>query len=212
MVPVSLSLLYQSGAIAHFEPGNCYFQLHADAPPLPFEYSRDGMFQIMASIPDVDLPSVQPSAASSSSAAEGISLATSASLKVWHRRLGRLSAKVSGPVTASCRCDTCRQAKIRRVPTDHSREYSSKALFVGHTISADTKELSSISFRGHRYYIVFVDHFSRYRFVYFMESKDQSVSILRRFLADLDRLGFRVHYLFRPIVAASSSSRKASLS
>jgi len=49
---LSLPLLYQSGAIAHFEPGNCYFQLRADAPRLPFEYSRDGMFQIMASLPD----------------------------------------------------------------------------------------------------------------------------------------------------------------
>ena len=205
---LSLPLLYQSGAIAHFEPGNCYFQLRADAPRLPFEYSRDGMFQIMASLPVVDPPSVQPAAASTSYAAEGISLATSASLKVWHRRLGHLSAKelarihasglvdgfkVSGPVTSSCRCDTCRQAKIRRVPTARSREHLSKATFVGHTVSADTKELPFISFRGHRYYIVFADHFSRYRFVYFMESKDQSVSVLRRFLADMDRLGFRVH-------------------
>ena len=81
---LSLPLLYQSGAIAHFEPGNCYFQLRADAPRLPFEYSRDGMFQIMASLPVVDPPSVQPAAASTSYAAEGISLATSASLKVWH--------------------------------------------------------------------------------------------------------------------------------
>ena len=90
------------------------------------------------------------------SSAEGFCFATSASMKTWHRRLGHLSArelsrihrlglvdgfKVSGPVTASCRCDTCRQARLRRVATPRKLEYASEATFVGHTLSTDSKDL-----------------------------------------------------------------------
>ena len=129
-------------------------------------------------------------------------------MKLWHRRLGHLSPselarihksglvdgfKVSGPVTSSCKCDTCRQARIRRVATPRSREYESLATFIGHTVSSDVKVLPYTSFRGDRYCVVYVDHYSRLSFVYFISSKNQVLSTLRAFIADLARLGFRCH-------------------
>jgi len=193
----SLPLLFQAGSIAHFEPGNCYFQVSPGSARIPFEYSPEDMFHIKAALPgdqpaqactaihaagpyfDSSAPgnqSVQACTANHTagsffdssaqavpvSSAEGFSFATSASLKTWHRRLGHLSTrelarihklnlvdgfKVSGPVTASCRCDTCRQARLRRVATPRKLEYSSEATFVGHTISTDTKDLPYLSFR-----------------------------------------------------------------
>jgi hypothetical protein len=40
---LSLPLLFKAGAVAHFELGNCYFQVQPDAPRNPFQYSDDGM-------------------------------------------------------------------------------------------------------------------------------------------------------------------------
>ena len=160
----------------------------------------------MAALP-IDVDS-QASTASSSS--ERFCFATSATMKLWHRRLGHLSNKelvrihesglvdgfkVSGPLSKSCRCDTCRQSRLRRVATPREREYMSAATFVCHTVSADTKDLPYVSFRGHRYVIVFVDHFSRHRSVYFLTSKDQSTAVLKTFVADMARSGHRIIHL-----------------
>ena len=157
---LSLPLLFQAGSIAHFEPGNCYFQVCSGSTRIPFEYSSENIFHIKAvfpggqsvqdnsvvsaagptgqSVQDNSVVSAAGPTSDSSaqaapvSSAEGFSFAASASMKTWHRRLGHLSArelsrihklglvdgfKVSGPVTASCRCDTCRQARLRRVAT-----------------------------------------------------------------------------------------------
>jgi len=81
------------------------------------------------------------------------------------------------------------------VATPREREYLSAATFVCHTVSADTKDLPYVSFRGHRYVIVFVDHYSRYRSVYFLTSKDQSTAVLKTFVADMARSGHRIIHL-----------------
>ena len=206
---LSLPLLFQAGSIAHFEPGNCYFQVRPGSARIPFEYSPEDMFHIKATLPVDQSAQAYPASyaaglASESvftadqsaqactatyaadptsdfsaqavpvSSAEGFCFSTSASMKTWHRRLGHLSArelsrihrlglvdgfKVSGPVTASCRCDTCRQARLRRVATPRKLEYASEATFVGHTLSTDSKDLPYLSFRGDRYVMIFVDHF-----------------------------------------------------
>ena len=201
---LSVSLLLKVGAIAHFETDNCYFMAHAGAPRIPFLH-KDGMFQIMAESSLV--PDVKPKS-KHSFAAHGQCFATSATFKTWHRRLGHMSPlelsrihkaglvdgfKVTGPVTSSCKCDTCHQARIRRVATPRHREYEDRASFIGHTVSADLKSLPYESFRGDRYVICYVDHYSRLSFVYFLKSKDQVTSSLRSFVADFSRLGFRVH-------------------
>ncbi len=44
---LSLPLLFQAGSIAHFEPGNCYFQVQPGSARIPFEYSPEDMFLIV---------------------------------------------------------------------------------------------------------------------------------------------------------------------
>jgi hypothetical protein len=48
---LSLPLLFQAGSIAHFEPGNCYFQVSPGSARIPFEYSPEDMFHIKAALP-----------------------------------------------------------------------------------------------------------------------------------------------------------------
>ena len=51
--------------MAHFELGNCYFQVQPDAPRIPFQYSDDGMFQIVAALPTEVVSEASPTTASS---------------------------------------------------------------------------------------------------------------------------------------------------
>ena len=99
---LSLPLLFQAGSIAHFEPGNCYFQVRPGSARIPFEYSPEDMFHIKATLP-VDQSAqacpatyaADPSSDFSAqavpvSSSEGFCFATSASMKTWHRRFGHI--------------------------------------------------------------------------------------------------------------------------
>ena len=149
---LSLSLLMKVGAIAHFEAGNCYFQAHAGAHRIPF-IQKDGLFQLEGFRPDAAPEVPNPM---SSYAVNGQSYSTSGNLHLWHRRLRHMPKdelhrifqhglvdgfKLSGKISTTCGCDTCRQARIRRRATPRDREYSSLATFAGHTVSTDLKVL-----------------------------------------------------------------------
>ena len=199
---LSMSLLMDVGAVAHFERGNCYFQAHPGAHRIPF-IQKDGLFELEGLYPTA-LPEV-PNPVSSFSV-NGQSYSTSGNLHLWHRRLRHMPKdelhrifqhglvdgfKLSGKISTSCGCDTCRQARIRRRATPRDREFSSAATFAGHTVSVDLKVLPYTSFRGDRYVVVYVDHATRLAMAYCISSKDQVLGTLKSFLADMARLGIR---------------------
>ena len=55
--------------------------------------------------------------------------------------------------------------KLSAPPT---RAHPRAATFVGESVSTDTKEVPYVSLHGYRYVMVFVDHFSKLSFVYFL--------------------------------------------
>jgi hypothetical protein len=49
-----------------------------------------------------------------------------------------------------------------------------------------------MSLQGYRYVMVFVDHYSKLSFAYFMRSKSESTTMLRQYIADMARLKITV--------------------
>jgi hypothetical protein len=134
---------------------------------------KDGMFEIEASRGDL-VPEVS-AGHGCSYAVNGKCFATSADLRLWHRRVRHMDVKflkrvydsnvvdgfkLSGRSFNTCDCDTCRQAKIRRRAARHEREFPSRATRLCQTVSTDIKVLPFVSFQGYRYVVNFVDHYS----------------------------------------------------
>jgi len=202
---LSVSLLIKVGAIVHFEKGNSYFQPHVNAEKIPFIGNR-GLFQLQGEkVADAE-GEVDPNSTRRAYAINGISFATTGDLKLWHRRLCHVSKdrllrifkhnlvdgfKMTGRMNTTCDCDTCKQARIRKSASPHERKLESPASFVGHTVSTDVKSLPYISFLGYRYVIVFVDHYSRLSFCYFLRSMNEVTSKLKTYVSEMKR--FRSH-------------------
>jgi hypothetical protein len=205
---LSVSLLIKVGAIVHFEKDNSYFQPRAGAEKIPFIANR-GLFQLQGEKADdahgeVDSNSKQ----GCSYVINGRSFAITGDLKLWHRRLCHVSKerllrifkhnlvdgfKMAGRMHTTCDCDTCKQARIRRSASPHETMFESKASFIGHTVSTDVKSLPYASFMGYRYVLVFVDHYSRLSFCYFLRSKNEVTSKLRTYVNEMKRLGVTIH-------------------
>jgi len=201
---LSVALLIDKGGIVHFERDKSYFQPYTNASKIPFQ-QNNGMFQI--DVRQGLLPAT-PSESSTSTTTDGHVFGASASLPVWHQRLRHLSHellvriaksgsvdgfKIKGkPKPTTCTCDACAQAKIRRSPVPGEREFGDPASFVGHTVSSDVKSLPYNTFKGYRYCIVFVDHYSRLSFCAFMRHKSETTQKLKDFLREMKRLGVTV--------------------
>ena len=134
----------------------------------------------------------------------GRCFATSGDLQLWHRRLRHMDKerllqifkhnlvdgfKLTGRVTTTCDCETCRQAKIKRWSMPSAPDCLS------HTIHSDLKVLPCESFRGYKYVINFVDSFSRVGFCYFLRSKKEVIAAFRQYTADMKRFGVRIRNL-----------------
>ena len=145
--------------------------------------------------------------ASTSYVVNGETFGASADMNTWHNRMRHLPVdkllrifrhdlvrgfKLTGRTKTSCRCDSCRQAKIRQVPSQTHREFEDPASYVGHTISMDLKDVSFQSFLGYRWVMCCVDHFSRCGFCYFIRSKTEVTAKLKQFVNDMARHGITV--------------------
>ncbi len=202
---LSVSLLIQSGAAVHFETDNCWFQAFPGSPKIPF-IQRGGMFQMLAE-DGTDLKLSPADASKHSYVVNGQTFGASADMDVWHNRMRHLPVdkllrifrhdlvrgfKLTGRTKTSCRCDSCRQAKIRQVPSQAQREFKDPASYVGHTISVDLKDVPFPSFLGYRWVMCCVDHFSRCGFCYFLRSKTEVTSKLKQFVNDMARHGVKI--------------------
>jgi hypothetical protein len=201
---LSVSLLIKMGAVLHFEEGNCFFRANSSAEPIPL-HQKDGMFELFATRGDL-VPEVS-SSGGRSYMVHGKCFATSADLRLWHRRVRHMDAaflkqihdrkvvdgfKLSGRNFANCSCDTCQQAKIRRRAAKHEREFPSPATRIGHTVSTDVKTLPFASFQGYRYCVNFVDHYSGLGLCYFMRHKNEVTAKLKTYISEMARFGIKV--------------------
>lgn len=105
------------------------------------------------------------------------------STALWHRRLGHVSLSnmnfisdhIKGDLKlkSDMKCITCIKGKQSRLPFKHTGERANELLALVH--SDICGPMSVNSYGGARYYITFIDDFSRKVFVYIIMNKNQAV-------------------------------------
>lgn len=206
---ISVSKVLRVGSIVHFESGNCYYQTDRSSPRFAL-LERDGLFELNVDewFATVGLSSTITENTAVSFAVNGKVYGAMGDIKLWHRRMRHMPVQqlnaisrhnlvdgfnVKGGVHSSvCACDTCSQAKIRRVATPRVSDSSDVPTFIGQFVSTDVKDVPYKSFQGYRYCLVFVDHYSTISMCYFMRSKTETASCLRRYVLEMKRLGVTV--------------------
>lgn len=116
--------------------------------------------------------------------------AFSASISLWHNRLGHANVKVVKNVLRANKiafdsnssfdyCHSCSVSKSHKLPFSNSNHNVTKPLEL---ICSDVWGPSPVvSVDGFRYYVLFFDHFSKYCWVYFMKQKSDVFSIFVHF-------------------------------
>jgi hypothetical protein len=102
---------------------------------------------------------------------------------------------LTGNKNASCHCDTCAQAKIRRAQNARHRAFEDPARLIGDHVSTDVKSVPYESFEGYKYVVNFVDHKTRLGMCFFMRHKDEVVDKFKLFVAEMAHYGFVVKNL-----------------
>ncbi|PKU86178.1 Retrovirus-related Pol polyprotein from transposon TNT 1-94 [Dendrobium catenatum] len=123
-------------------------------------------------------------------------VAVSSTESLWHRRLGHPSYRVLQKlqkyvspqlsfVSSSFHCNACELAKSHKLPFTSSISRSSSVLQLIHS---DVWGPSSvISLQGYKYYIIFVDDFSRFSWLFPLTAKSEVPLIFVRFQRLVER-------------------------
>ena len=113
----------------------------------------------------------------------------------WHKRLGhrnfdtlkqmQLEQLTEGITINNCKhkldCTICVQAKLTQSPYPSCTKYrATEVLSLVHTDLCGPIEVDTIG--GKKYFLIFVDDFSRYTMIYLLSSKDEVASKLRDFV------------------------------
>jgi histone deacetylase 1/2 len=130
--------------------------------------------------------------ASGRQASSGIRLSS----EQWHRRLGHPSNKVVHQIVSSnnlpCSsniessvCDACQRAKSHQLPYNYSTRVSTSPLELIHS---DVWGPALPSSGGFKYYVSFIDDYSRYCWIYLIKHKSDVESIFYTFQNHVERL------------------------
>ncbi|CAH2108768.1 unnamed protein product [Euphydryas editha] len=124
---------------------------------------------------------------------ENMSAAAIISGELWHRRLGHINSEclnkmqnaVDGltlkekvDITKST-CTICCEGKQARLPFTHVGKRSTEVLYIIHTDICGPMECESIG--GSKYFILFVDDFSRMTAIYFLKNKNDALNSFREY-------------------------------
>ncbi|CAG4987165.1 unnamed protein product [Colias eurytheme] len=126
--------------------------------------------------------------------------AETATSMLWHRRLGHINSKdlnsmkngavegVSFPEKAEIdksQCITCCEGKLARLPFTHSGSRCDSVLEVVHADVCGPME--TISEGKSRYFLLFVDDYSRMAFVYFLKAKNEAFKYFKVYKALVEK-------------------------
>ncbi|KAJ4767670.1 Gag/pol [Rhynchospora pubera] len=123
-------------------------------------------------------------------------LSNRASTNVWHARLGHPSIATTLEVVNSNKlscsrnkfslCHDCAQAKAHVLPFSPSSSVSTSPLQIVHSDVWGPSPI--VSSQGFRYYITFVDDYSKFTWIYFMKQKSEVSHIFSIFKAQVENL------------------------
>jgi transposase InsO family protein len=127
-----------------------------------------------------------------SSSKDAINGVSARSITLWHQRLGHLNTADIRELAKSAKgirlsssshmpfCEGCAIGKItrQRFPKKANKR-ASQPLELVHT---DVGVVNVPSWQGHRYYVVFVDDYSRRVFLYLLKKKSEVMAALRQFV------------------------------
>jgi len=119
---------------------------------------------------------------------------TASKTEVWHKRLGHPNSVVLSHLSnsgllgnknqfsvASIDCSTCKLGKSKTLPFPN---FGSRAAKCFDVIHSDVWGISPVISHAHfKYFVTFIDDYSRFTWVYFLRSKSEVFSIFKKFLA-----------------------------
>ena len=114
----------------------------------------------------------------------------------WHRRLGHPSSQVVQSILSLNKlpcskthnvsvCDACQQAKSHQLPYGSSSFVAKTPLEL---IYSDVWGPATVSVGGYKYYVSFIDAFSKFTWIYLLHAKSDVEQIFLRFQAHVERL------------------------
>ncbi len=117
------------------------------------------------------------------------------SINVWHARLGHVNAKSIERLHKNglipnlakdglLKCDVCVEAKFTKKPFKCVVDRKTELLELIHTDLADFRNIESRG--GKRYYITFVDDYSRYTKIYLLRNKDEAENMFLVYKAEVE--------------------------
>lgn len=129
-----------------------------------------------------------------------VSLACSAVVnksEVWHKRLGHPNSTIlscllnSGLLgnkdnfsSLSFTCETCKLGKSTILPFSLASHHSNKCFDIIHS---DVWSILPVIFHAHyKYFVTFIDDYSRFTWIYFLRSKFEVFSIFKAFIAYIE--------------------------
>lgn len=119
-----------------------------------------------------------------------LSIVDEKDINLWHQRMGHLNftdlQKIENSADGvelskkvSQICTTCMEGKMNRLPFKNIGTRASEPLQLIHTDLCGPMETSSIG--GAKYYITFIDDYSRKVYVYFMKNKSDTLEMFKQF-------------------------------